>query len=148
MSKLEQLGNAENLADLAHLLGYTLTGLSYVIYRLPENRKYHTFEIPKKSGGTRIISAPTSQLALLQRRLTDLLDDCVVQLRRKNSKFWRASHGFRKSRTIVSNAEKHRRSRFVFNADIEDFFGTINFGRVRGFFIKDKSFSYTPVLQP
>ncbi|MCY4006213.1 MAG: retron Ec67 family RNA-directed DNA polymerase/endonuclease [Rhodobacteraceae bacterium] len=34
--------------------------------------------------------------------------------------------------------------RFVFNLDLEDFFGTINFGRVRGFFIRDSMFSLDP----
>lgn len=56
------------------------------------------------------------------------------------------SHGFHKGRTIVSNAEVHRRRRFVFNADIEDFFGTINFGRVRGLFIKDRAFELNPAV--
>ena len=51
-----------------------------------------------------------------------------------------SSYGFYKGRTIVSNAAVHRRRNFVFNVDIEDFFGAINFGRVRGFFIKDRAF--------
>lgn len=37
-----------------------------------------------------------------------------------------------------------RRRRFVFNLDLEDFFGTINFGRVRGFFIHDQVFALKP----
>ena len=32
--------------------------------------------------------------------------------------------------------------RYVFNVDLHDFFGTINFGRVRGFFLKDKNFAF------
>src|SRR5262249_30547325 len=35
----------------------------------------------------------------------------------------------------------HRRRRWVFNVDLEDFFGTINFGRVRGYFMKDRDFA-------
>ena len=48
--------------------------------------------------------------------------------------------GFRKKGTIVSNAKNHKRRRYVLNLDLEDFFPTFNFGRVRGFFLKDKAF--------
>ena len=39
-----------------------------------------------------------------------------------------------------ANAIKHHKRRYVFNIDLKDFFPTINFGRVRGFFIKDANF--------
>ena len=34
--------------------------------------------------------------------------------------------------------------RYVFNLDLANFFSSINFGRVRGFFVKDKDFSLEP----
>jgi retron-type reverse transcriptase len=37
-----------------------------------------------------------------------------------------------KSRSIITNANQHIYRRFVLNIDLENFFGTINFGRVRG----------------
>ena len=43
-------------------------------------------------------------------------------------------HGFLKGRSIVTNAKQHKRKRYVFNVDLEDFYGSINFGRVRGLF--------------
>lgn len=107
-------------------------------------KKYRSFEIPKKSGGVRNIHAPEPQLALLQTRLAELLYACVRERKQKDARFWFASHGFHQGRTIISNAEVHRRRRFVFNLDLADFFGTINFGRVRGFFIHDKMFSLQP----
>ncbi len=146
MSRLQELKDAKNLTDLAKLLGFTPKGVSYVLYKLGNSKKYRTFEVPKKSGGTRTINAPEQSLALLQRRLAKLLTECVAELEKVNPVFWKASHGFRKSRTIVSNAEVHRRRRFVFNVDIKDFFGTINFGRVRGFFIHDKNFAVDPAV--
>jgi len=146
LDTLERLQGAKNLTDFAKLLGFTPKGMSYVLYQLPNDTKYRTFEIPKKAGGTRTIRAPEHRLALLQTRLGEMLDECVGELKQRNRKFWRASHGFQKGRTIVSNAEVHRRRRFVFNVDLEDFFGTINFGRVRGFFINDKSFSLHPSI--
>ena len=104
-------------------------------------KKYHSFELPKKSGGVRIIQAPEPQLALLQSRLAELLYKCVHERKRDHKRFWFASHGFHRGRTIITNAEMHKRRHFVFNLDLQDFFGTINFGRVRGFFIKDSMFA-------
>lgn len=52
-------------------------------------------------------------------------------------------HGFTKSRGIVTNAESHVRKKFILNLDLEDFFGSINFGRVRGMFMA-KPYSMPP----
>lgn len=146
MSTFEKLQSAKNLTDLAKLLGFTPKGASYVLYKLPAAQKYRTFEIPKKSGGTRTINAPEKSLSLLQKRLGELLYECVTEHQKKHPRFWYASHGFQKDRTIISNAEVHRRRRYVFNVDIENFFGTLNFGRVRGFFIHDKAFTLDPAI--
>lgn len=144
MSSLVKLQKANNLTELAKLLGFTPKGISFVLYKLDAAKKYRSFEIPKKSGGVRIIHAPEAQLALLQSRLAELLYECVHERKKEHPRFWYASHGFHQGRTIISNAEVHKRRRFVFNLDLEDFFGTINFGRVRGFFIKDSMFSLEP----
>jgi retron-type reverse transcriptase len=146
MSKLERLKKTKSLSDLAELLGFTPKGLSYVIHQIPDAKKYRVFDIPKKTGGTRTIKAPVDQLSLLQSRLAELLTECIEELIKDNPRYWAASHGFRKSRTIVSNANAHRKRRYVFNVDIADFFGTINFGRVRGYFIKDNSFGLDPAV--
>ncbi len=146
MSKLERLKKTKSLSDLAKLLGFTPKGLSFVIHQIPDAKKYKVFDIPKKTGGTRTIKAPVDQLSLLQSRLAELLTECVEELIKNNPRYWAASHGFRKSRTIVSNANAHRKRRYVFNVDIADFFGTINFGRVRGYFIKDNSFGLDPAV--
>ena len=146
MSSLDKLKKAQSLTDLAKLLGFTPKGMSYVLYKMDPAKKYRSFEIPKKSGGVRNINAPEPQLALLQSRLAELLYTCVHEKKQENARFWFASHGFQQGRTIISNAEVHRRRRFVFNLDLENFFGTINFGRVRGFFIHDTMFSLEPKL--
>ncbi len=54
------------------------------------------------------------------------------------------AHGFKRGRSIITNATKHRKRRYVLNVDLQDFFGTINFGRVRGFFMKDRNFALHP----
>ncbi|MCA8835050.1 MAG: RNA-directed DNA polymerase, partial [Proteobacteria bacterium] len=132
MTKLIKLKEAKNLSELARLLGYQPKGLSYILYKIDENNKYRTFKICKKHGGKRTINAPHPKLSLLQKRLAQMLYECLEEHKKERKKddppFWPASHGFQKKRTIVSNAEAHKRKRFVFNLDLEDFFGTINFG--------------------
>ena len=51
------------------------------------------------------------------------------------------AHGFERERSIITNASLHKRRRYVLNLDLQDFFPSINFGRVRGFFSKDKNFA-------
>jgi hypothetical protein len=46
-----------------------------------------------------------------------------------------AVRGFTIGQSIISNASTHVKRKYVFNIDIENFFGAINFGRVRGLFM-------------
>src|SRR6185503_11761516 len=97
--------------------------------------------IPKRHGGTRKISAPTDALRLLQQRLSTLLQNCLEEIEGVGGRKRDVSHGFKRNRSIMSNGERHRGRRYVFNVDLKDFFPSINFGRVRGLFIKDKDFA-------
>lgn len=136
MSRLEKLKETKSLSDLAKLLGFQPKAVSYILYKIPEDNKYIEFEIPKKNGKNRKIKAPTEKLKHLQRRLADLLNECFNQISKESNKK-SLSHGFRKKHSIVTNAKNHKNKRYVFNVDLQDFFPTINFGRVRGFFIKN-----------
>lgn len=141
MSFLTDLKKAKSLNGVAHLLGYKPKSLSFVVYKMPV--KYKTFTVPKKSGGVRTISAPCPELKLLQRRLSDGLQSCLEEINTEKGTTKPISHGFRKGASIVTNASIHRGRRFVFNVDIKDFFDSLNFGRVYGFFIKNKDFALT-----
>ena len=141
MSFLTNLKSAKSLHDVAFLLRYKPKSLSYVIYKMPV--KYKTFTVPKKSGGVRNISAPCPELKLLQRRLSDGLQSCWDEINNQKKITKPISHGFRRDASIVTNASVHRGRRFVFNVDIKDFFDSINFGRVYGFFVKNKDFALT-----
>ena len=143
MHKLSDLQKTQTLSDFAHVLGYKPNAVSYILYKIPSEEKYSTFEIPKKNGGVRIINAPTEKLKHLQRRLANLLNDCFEEIF-DDKRYKVLSHGFRKGRSIISNAQKHRNKRHVFNVDLKDFFPSINFGRVRGFFIKNNHFNLNP----
>jgi hypothetical protein len=113
--------------------------LAYILYKIPDAAKYSDFTIPKKSGGLRQIRAPSEPLKSLQRRLANVLYTCRDEID-KESGLRSLSHGFRRGHSIVTNARPHHRRRYVLNLDLQDFFPTFNFGRVRGYFIKNKSF--------
>ena len=159
LSKLERLKSAKTLGDLATLVGFTPSGLSFVLYKQSMAAKYYEFEVPKKGGGTRKISAPLGALKKIQRGLADLLNDCRVELLEASPRK-PLSHGFTKkppketklpkerrgALSILTNAHNHTNRRYVLNLDIADFFPTFNFGRVRGFFIKNRDYQLDPKI--
>ena len=140
MSQLTLLKAASTLAEVATLLDFNPSALAYILYKKPPAAKYTTFAVPKRGGGLRTISAPSPDLRLLQRRLSDLLQNCVEEINQKRKFKDELAHGFKRGRSIISNAVKHKGRTYVFNIDLQDFFPTINRGRVRGFFIKDANF--------
>ena len=150
MSVLKALKSATSLQDVALLLKFQPKSLSYIIYIKPKDTLYKEFEIPKKTGGTRKISAPCVQLGKLQTRLSHLLLTCVDELhkeretREKRKIENSISHAFTKKKSIITNAVQHRKKRYVFNVDLENFFGTISGPRVRGYFIKNRNFELLP----
>lgn len=140
MSRLATLKTATSLSDVAKLLDFKPKAVSYILYKQPEATKYKIFQIPKRNGGQRTIKAPIDALKLLQHRLSDLLQDCVDEINTANLRKDRTAHGFKRKRSIITNARQHRHRRWVFNLDLEDFFPSINFGRVRGFLLKNRDF--------
>lgn len=140
MSRLAKLKACESLSDLARLIGYKPRSLGFLIHQIDDDAKYTEFEIPKKSGGTRKISAPIARLKAVQVRLADLLYDCVDEINRENVVKTHISHGFRRGRSIFTNADQHTGKRYVLNIDLADFFPSINFGRIKGFFEKNNHF--------
>ena len=141
MTQLIKLKSAKTLRDVAGMLGFKASALSYILYKKNEISKYKKFEIPKRYGGTRQICAPMPDLKLIQSRLSYILQNCVQEINQANNLNDRISHGFKRKRSIITNAKEHRNRKYVFNVDLTDFFGHINFGRVRGFFMQDKNFS-------
>lgn len=118
--------------QIANKFGYTYEQLSALIYP-NTNKNYRTFEVPKKSGETRIICSPRKKLLDIQQTLSEELNNRYVPRS--------CTHGFIKGRSIVSNAEPHTNKKYVFNIDLKDFFGSIHFGRVKNLF-KSSTFGY------
>lgn len=144
MSRLQSLRAASSRDDVADLLGYKPKALAYILYKIPDSTKYKSFHVSKRGGGTREINAPCAELKGLQSKVSELLQDCIDEINSKRKFKDQLAHGFKRKRSIVTNAAKHRNRQCVFNVDLENFFGTINFGRVRGFFIKNADFMLDP----
>lgn len=146
MTQLKTLKAATTLSDVARLLEIKPGMLSFLLYKKPKADLYKKFNIPKRHGGTREIWAPDRDLKLVQHRLANLLQNCIDEINAtrghvEDGKRYGVAHGFKRKHTIMTNAREHVTRRYVFNVDLQDFFGTINFGRVRGFFLKDKNFA-------
>jgi RNA-directed DNA polymerase len=119
-----KLATLQSRTDVAGMLEVSLSRLAFHLYRVPNVKRYTTFEIKKKSGGTRTIRAPISALKILQGKLAYVL---ALVYQPKSG-----AHGFITGRSIVTNAQRHAKAKFVLNLDLKDFFPSINFGRVRG----------------
>lgn len=117
----------DSLDVLCNLLDVKKGQLLFICYKRADERKYKSFEIPKKRGGLRKIDSPQKGLRVIQHKLAELLTD--------NIEFKPCVQGFIKERGILQNALLHKKSNWVLNVDIKDFFGSINFGRVRAVFI-------------
>lgn len=140
---LAELKQCSSLSDVAYLLDVEPRFLSKSIYKTVDEHKYQVFKIKKKNGTDREIFAPNSDLKFMQSRLSRLLYQCYFDIYgAPNNPMRILSHGFQKKRglSIYTNASRHTSRRFVFNTDLEDFFPSFNFGRVRGFFIKHNKF--------
>lgn len=121
--------------QLAEILGTSYRKIKYFYYSRSISSHYNRFEIPKKGGGTRVILAPSNKLKTLQRRIAKQLD--------KIYKPKAVAKAFIRGESIVSNASPHASKRFVFNLDLQDFFSSITFARVRGLLIAEP-YSLTP----
>jgi RNA-directed DNA polymerase len=143
VTHLTKLKAATSRKELAAILGYAPKSMTAIIYQTPLGLKYTAFEIDKKTGGKRTIKAPTPKLRKLQSHLSHVLYQCLAEIESARAAK-PISFGFRRDRSIAENAACHKRRRWVLNLDLEDFFPSFNFGRVRGFFLKDKAFNLHP----
>ncbi|ETW93241.1 MAG: RNA-directed DNA polymerase [Candidatus Entotheonella factor] len=115
-------------AQLAEAMGLRVGALRFLAFSRDVSRTSHyvRFKMPKKTGGERLISALMPRLKQAQRWI---LDHLLVRLTPHD-----ASHGFRHGRSIVSNARPHTGCAVVVNMDMKDFFPTVDYPRVKGFY--------------
>ena len=88
---------------------------------------YVEFEVPKRTGGMRRIAAPRAKLKQVQRVL---LERVLARMTPHP-----AAHGFVEGRSTVSHAAAHTGATAVVRVDLEDFFPTVHYRRVKGLFM-------------
>jgi RNA-directed DNA polymerase len=117
-------------ADVAAALGMDIRTLRWLAFHAEASTVTHYvhFQVAKKSGGTRTLSAPHEKLAAAQRWV---LDHVLSKLTAHA-----AAHGFVPGRSILTNATPHVGRAVVLNLDLIDFFPSISVHRVIGFFQK------------
>ena len=86
------------------------------------SESYRTFRIPKKSGGVRIIEAPSDELKMIQLWIKENILDKF-----KPSQY---AKGFKKGTSIYDNALPHVGKELVINIDLKDFFPSITYGEI------------------
>ena len=124
-----------SFVDVANALEVTPSKLQWLIYERGASNidHYLRYEIPKKSGGKRLISSPKKDMKKAQKWI---LENILIHL-----DFDKSAMAFQKGLSIIDNASLHVKSKIVVRIDIKDFFPTITFPRVRGFF---ESLGYNP----
>jgi RNA-directed DNA polymerase len=113
-----------DLGHLAALLGLERSELSKMIAR--PSSFYRSFEIPKRRGGAREISAPYPALLEVQKWINK-----NILLKEQ---FHEAAQGFVPGRSVVTNAKSHLGTRCLLKMDIANFFPSIDIPRVIGIF--------------
>lgn len=106
--------------DLAARIGVQVSNLRIA------RTSYRTFNLPKRSGGTRTISSPNDELKRVQRQILRRL------LRRLRAH--PCAMGFERGRSIADNARLHVNADVVIRMDLKDFFGSTSADRVFAYF--------------
>ena len=83
---------------------------------------YHTFQIPKASGGYRTISAPNDELKTMQKKIKIAFEKDLFLLPSNNA------HGFTGNRNTKTALKQHQKnnSKWFLKLDVENFFPSWN----------------------
>ncbi|MFT6071860.1 MAG: hypothetical protein ACJAQ0_000328 [Dasania sp.] len=92
------------------------------------DKLYRTFNIPKQSGGTRLIEAPTPALLRCQKWIAYyILNEAELH---------HSATAYRKNISILKNVQDHLGQKHVLKVDLKDFFHSIKINRVIAVFKK------------
>ena len=127
-AKAEQNGLPawETANELAAAMNIPLATLRWMTFHreVDTGTHYHSWKVPKRSGGERTITAPLPQLKELQRwALRNYFEKLPVHA---------AAHGFLPARSVLTNALVHANADCVVKLDVKDFFPTVTWKRVKG----------------
>lgn len=121
--------------DLANALDIEYRELTYILYNKKVENCYESFNLTKSNGEIRVIDAPNPKLKIIQKKLVKYFNSKSNDTKRGN-----IAHGFIEGKSIITNANIHKRKKIVLNLDLKDFFATFHFGRVRGYFQRNNRF--------
>ena len=113
-------------AALSSLLGFPAGEIDYVVFHI--ERFYVREELPKASGGTRLLLKPRGRLKEIQAEIKKAILDKVPPLP--------FVHGGVRGRSVMTNAAPHVRKEVVLAADIKDCFPSISPRKVLDAFIE------------
>lgn len=122
------------IVDMKHLS--LLMGIDYVHVATVVNSSsdfYREFEITKRTGGSRIITAPYPSLKYMQTWIYDNI------LAHRKTHF--CANGFVHGHSILTNAQKHVNCKMLLKMDIADFFGSIPQNYIINYFHKELGYN-------
>lgn len=129
------LPRVNTAADIAEAMQISVAELRWLAFHrtVSATTHYRRFSIPKKTGGERVISAPMPRLKHAQRWvLKSVLERVPLHP---------AAHGFVSGRSILTNARPHLGAQVLVNMDLQNFFPTVTYPRVKGLF---RQLGYSP----
>lgn len=118
--KFEEM-TAMGCADKFH--PFTMKHINYYCNPNHTRHRYKQFQIKKKTGGFRLITAPRNRSFML---LLYFLNKILKSIYTPSDN----AMGFVEGRSVVTNANIHKGQNFVFNIDLKDFFPSIEQPRV------------------
>lgn len=119
--------NAVVILDFNHLAGLLGIQNRFLASIIADTKSfYYSFEIPKRSGGVRTISAPYPVLLNAQKWIYENLLSKIEM--HPNAK------GFIKQLSIADNANAHIGTYYILKMDIADFFPSIKMNRIMSIF--------------
>ena len=124
--RVVQFKNAKTRQELAESIGYRYKFIVYFIFAKDIDQHYIEFNISKKYKGERIISSPNEKLKQIQKNIAEILLDIY--------KPKHCVHSFVRNKNVATNAKPHVQARHILRLDLENFFSSIHFGRVRNLF--------------
>lgn len=123
--------NLPVIFDVEHLLDYYWTGqFPWANACCRFDWAYKDYQIRKKTGGFREISAPIPTLKWCQHWIQHNILEHIVD--RLSS----SVHGFVQNRSIQTNALPHVNSEWIINIDLKDYFDSISQKKVLDFFLQ------------
>ncbi len=122
------LTNWQNFGEIAGAMQVEPRELTWLCYHRGASSidHYHRFQIPKKRGGMRQVSAPKTKLRAAQRWV---LEEILAKL-----PVHAAAAAFVPGTSTVQNAARHQGKALIMRVDLKDFFPSIDFKRVKNFF--------------